>query len=161
MSDLGKNQILALTDIDDDTLEQWEKDGLRAAKTGRYKYDARQFFEWYLENIHRPAMSGPDGEGLSARDHKLRYDIARADKHEMQYKRKVEKLVDDVDAEAALNFTTQLFTDITDKLCEDLPPMLHLQSEEDILIKSDKHIRNILLNISKEAEDGEADQDGD
>lgn len=161
MSDLGKNQILALTDIDDDTLEQWEKDGLRAAKTGRYKYDARQFFEWYLENIHRPAMSGPDGEGLSARDHKLRYDIARADKHEMQYKRRVEKLVDDTDAEAALNFTTQLFTDITDQLCEDLPPMLHLQSEEDILIKSDKHIRSILLNISKEVDDGEADKDCD
>jgi|OM-RGC.v1.023077937 hypothetical protein len=160
MNDLSKTQVQLLTDADDATLEQWENDGLREAKTGRYKYDARQFFEWYFVNVYKPKMVEESEDGMTSADHKKRYTLARAKKAELKYQHLDEKLVRDVEAESTLDFTSELFRGITDELCSVLPKELYKRNEEDILIMSDKRIRSILLDISKEVDDGETEEDG-
>ena len=161
MNDLSKTQVQLLTDADDATLEKWEADGLREAKTGRYKYDARQFFEWYFINVYKPKMTEESEGGLTSADHKKRYTLARAKKAEIKYQHLNDKLVKDTIAESAIGFTSDLFRNITDELCSVLPKELYKRNEEDILIMSDKRIRGILFDISQEVDNGETEEDSD
>lgn len=160
MKDISRTQLLLITEATEEQLAEWEaKEGegtLRSCKTGRYKYDGRQFFEWYFNNVHKPEMT--DDEGLSTKDHKLRYEKARAAKAEIKFERLDKKLILDLDAEAAIGFTEDLFNEIVDEICDTLPGKIAGRSEEDILIQSDKTIRKILLSISKEVESAPSEE---
>jgi hypothetical protein len=86
-----------LLGIDKSTLTLWKQAGCDAYLT-RNKWDLSRLVQWWGENISSPS----DTDEPTIKEHKIRYESARADKLEMEVNKMRFELLPRADVEAAL-----------------------------------------------------------
>ena len=59
---INKAQILLMTEATDRQFELWLRDGLGETERQAGLYDARKFYLWYREKIHRPSLGSVQTE---------------------------------------------------------------------------------------------------
>jgi len=135
--------------------------GLQDCRIGNDRYDPRKFFVWYRDNVYRPQLSGESGEdSLDILTHRARYEKARAQKYEIKLNKLREQYVTLEETEYALMEMCETMTEIAEVLPELLSKEVVNKNEDEMLILTDRIVRELLLTYSKLGADNEGSEAG-
>ena len=154
----GKN-IRAITKAPITQFKRWLKDGLKEAMVEEDEYDAHEFYTWYKTNVYRPMLRekigvADNGEevDMDIQAHRSRYERARAEKYQIRATKLRDKYVTDIEAKVALYEVAELLGNILEELPSQIAKVAQGKVEDDMLMKIDVLVRELLNKQSKEGE---------
>ncbi|MBC8460049.1 MAG: hypothetical protein H8D67_18835 [Deltaproteobacteria bacterium] len=140
MVTLTTSEIMDVFDVGSSgTLSKWKELGAKEACISRNKWDLKEFFNWFLENIY----TGLDPEMF--KEDRLRYEKARADKMELEVAKLKGDVMPKAEIEKAWAARMAIIVNGLTIYQDRLPPLLEGKTKgemRDIIKKENNRLRD-------------------